>query len=384
MSREIGRLANAQIQLAEINAHVSTPGKHTLVEAMHMSAVQRRASETGEPDAAAVHAAAARGVATSSSPLPHGDRIQRLFGRHDISAVQAHSGTDAAASARAMGAAAYATGNHVVLGGKNDLHTVAHEAAHVVQQRDGVHLKRGVGEVGDAHERHADEVADAVTRGESVEELLGNPGNPTASTMSDHAVQRMHEPGADEPKLSLKDRFNDSLGADIQGNSIDQPINGQPAKMYQVSPGQILFHGTSKAFKTFKSGGQLYMSVFGYASSLGDIVMIVEIDQPLRLLDLSNEATVKAILLTEDDAALHDALEGTTGLHVEGGTVQGTFRKGTVGKLDNFLCDWTKGRNYDGFIRLPVGGKGFPEIAVHAMDKLRLLGNWKGGKIKEY
>jgi hypothetical protein len=72
-----------------------------------------------------------------------------------------------------MGAQAYATGNHVVLGGNADLHTAAHEAAHVVQQRSGVQLKGGVGQVGDAYEQHADAVADRVVQGKSADDLLG-------------------------------------------------------------------------------------------------------------------------------------------------------------------------------------------------------------------
>ena len=117
----------------------SQPTHHEL-----FGAVQRKANG-GEPDTAAVHDSAQRGIATSSSSLPHGETIQRLFGRHSVADVQAHTGAEAAASARAMGAQAYATGNHVVLGDRTDLHTVAHEAAHVVQQRGGVQLKGGVG-----------------------------------------------------------------------------------------------------------------------------------------------------------------------------------------------------------------------------------------------
>ena len=63
------------------------------------------------------------------------------------------------------------------------LHTAAHEAAHVVQQRGGVQLKGSVGESGDAHEQHANAVADAVVQGKSAEALLdayasgaGSPG----------------------------------------------------------------------------------------------------------------------------------------------------------------------------------------------------------------
>lgn len=107
--------------------------------------IQQRASGDvtgGEP--AAVHEAAHRGIATSATHLPHLEQIQRPFGKHDVSGVKAHVGGDAAASARAMGAQAYATGNHVVLSDGADLHTIAHEAAHVVQQRGGVQLKGGV------------------------------------------------------------------------------------------------------------------------------------------------------------------------------------------------------------------------------------------------
>jgi len=150
-----------------------SPGKHTLVE-REFAPVQRRAAEaaaaTGD---AGVHEAAARGTATSSTALPHADTIQRAFGRHDISGVQAHTGGEAAASTRDMGAEAYASGNHVVLGERGgDLHTVAHEAAHIVQQRGGVQLKGGVGAEGDQYERHADAVADQVVQGKSAEGLL--------------------------------------------------------------------------------------------------------------------------------------------------------------------------------------------------------------------
>lgn len=125
-----------------------------------------------QPKPTQIHHAARQGVQTPSGRLPHADAIQRSFGRHDISNVQAHVGSAAAASAHAMGAAAYATGNHVVFAGQPSLRTVAHEAAHVVQQRGGVQLLGGVGQVGDVYERHADAVADRVASGRSAEDLL--------------------------------------------------------------------------------------------------------------------------------------------------------------------------------------------------------------------
>jgi hypothetical protein len=85
-----------------------------------------------------------------------------------------------------MGAEAFASGNHVAFARAPSLHTAAHEAAHVVQQREGVQLKGGVGEVGDVYERNADAVADRVVRGESAVDLLSG-GRGLASAA---AVQR--------------------------------------------------------------------------------------------------------------------------------------------------------------------------------------------------
>jgi hypothetical protein len=108
--------------------------------------------------------------------------IQQLFGRHDISGIESHVGGSAATASQAIGAEAYATGHHVAFASSPSLHTAAHEAAHVVQQRGGVQLKDGVGESGDACEQHADRVADLVAAGQSAEtELDRAPGNGSGS-----------------------------------------------------------------------------------------------------------------------------------------------------------------------------------------------------------
>jgi hypothetical protein len=134
------------------------------------AAVQRRAAGPAPDD---VHAAAARGIAGPSTALPYAEQIQAAFGhRHDVSQIQAHVGGDTAA---AMGATAYASGNHVVFDRTPDLHTAAHEAAHVVQQRRGVDLAGGVGRAGDRYEQHADAVADRVVAGRSAADLFGGP-----------------------------------------------------------------------------------------------------------------------------------------------------------------------------------------------------------------
>jgi len=133
-------------------------------------AVQRRGG--GDGTSASVHEAAAQGIQGGGGAMPYLSQIQRSFGAHDVSGVQAHTGSQAQQANAAMGAEAYATGDHVAFGKSPDLHTAAHEAAHVVQQRGGVSLAGGVGEVGDGYEQHADKVADTVVKGESAEGLL--------------------------------------------------------------------------------------------------------------------------------------------------------------------------------------------------------------------
>ncbi len=136
------------------------------------AAVQRKARGEAGGD---VQNVAARGVQGSGGQLPHMEQIQRSFGAHDVSGIQAHTGGQAAEASREMGAEAYATGSSVAFGGQPDLHTAAHEAAHVVQQRQGVQLKANVGDKGDAYEKTADEVADRVVAGKPAGDLLGEP-----------------------------------------------------------------------------------------------------------------------------------------------------------------------------------------------------------------
>lgn len=136
------------------------------------------------------HVVAARGTEGSGGQLPHLEAIQKSFGRHDVSAVRAHVGGEAANASRALGAQAFAYGNSVAFASAPDLHTAAHEAAHVVQQRAGVHLKGGVGAASDAYERHADAVADRVVAGRSAEPLLADLPSGSAAPARAAAIQR--------------------------------------------------------------------------------------------------------------------------------------------------------------------------------------------------
>jgi hypothetical protein len=141
-------------------------------------------------DPASVHRAAADGLREGGDPLPYLDTIQESFGpTHDIGNVRAHIGGAAEEASERMGAKAYATGQDIAFGRRPDLHTVAHEAAHVIQQRAGVSLDGGVGRAGDQYERHADAVADLVVQGQSAEKELARLAPVAAPAVQGHGVQ---------------------------------------------------------------------------------------------------------------------------------------------------------------------------------------------------
>jgi len=168
-------------------SRAATPGKHTLTESL--APVQRKADGATGGD---VMAAAQHGVSGAPQALPHGERIQALFGGHDVSSIRAHVGGPAAEASGQIGASAYATGSSVAFRESPDLHTAAHEAAHVVQQRGGVQLRGGVGEAGDPYERHADAVADAVVAGKPAGGILDQMAGGSSSSPG---VQRTPGPG---------------------------------------------------------------------------------------------------------------------------------------------------------------------------------------------
>jgi hypothetical protein len=148
---------------------------HPSPEQQYKEAIQRiegKSSASRFP-AHSIHQTASQGVQGRGQRIPYYQKIQAAFGKHDISHVQAYTGSQAQSASKAIGAEAYATGNRVAFANPNpSLHTVAHETAHVIQQQAGVQLKGGVGEAGDSYERQADQVADAVVKGSSAESLL--------------------------------------------------------------------------------------------------------------------------------------------------------------------------------------------------------------------
>src|SRR5688500_17747021 len=167
----------------------------------------------GESDAepGAVHQSAARGTAGSAGALPFLPVIQASFGRYDISGVRAHDDSAARGACADIGAEAFAHGNSVAFAGAPDLHTAAHEAAHVVQQRHGVRPDGGVGRTGDFHEQHADRVADAVVAGRSAERILDEIARPQAAAHAPAAPAAAVQKKSNATELTAQSTIEDKI-----------------------------------------------------------------------------------------------------------------------------------------------------------------------------
>ncbi|MFJ2582589.1 DUF4157 domain-containing protein [Kitasatospora aureofaciens] len=116
----------------------------------------------------------------------------------DFSDVRLHTGSTARASAAEVGARAYTSGNHVVLGaGGGDQHTLAHELTHVIQQRQGpvAGTDRGDGlrisDPSDRHEREAEANAVRALSAPLAHEEAGAETGAGPSPRAGEAVQRM-------------------------------------------------------------------------------------------------------------------------------------------------------------------------------------------------
>lgn len=250
-----GRLVRAgndliQLQRSHGNRHVQriiTQAKSAVASGVM---IQRQDEPTEEPDTARVaavnhiHRAAAAGVQGSSGTLPHIDKIQASFGRHDLSNVRAYKGSSAASAAKEIGAHAYTTGNKVAFTSSNpDLYLAAHEAAHVVQQRSGLYLRDGLGQSGDPYEKHADAVATRVVRGQNaallLDEVASSINKGADKVQTDHQTQVQGDLGfelevsipvseydpdnGDDDPPNARDRSDD-----WQNSSVQLPITNNP------------------------------------------------------------------------------------------------------------------------------------------------------------
>ncbi|WP_107309390.1 DUF4157 domain-containing protein [Streptomyces sp. TP-A0356] len=135
--------AHASRQVRELLALQRAAGNAAVVET-----VQRAGHRHGpgcghgaveEPSAQVQRSAVHEVLRSPGRPMDDGVRtdMESRFGT-DFSDVRIHDNAAAQTSAAQIGARAYTSGHHVVIGrGGGDAHTLAHELTHVVQQRRG-------------------------------------------------------------------------------------------------------------------------------------------------------------------------------------------------------------------------------------------------------
>lgn len=172
-SHDIQRPRAADLGEAAQAAAAVRGGQADSLGADHWTALQRTAGNAAVVQAQAAGSSVRAALAQPGRPLDAGFRreAEDHLGA-DLSSVRVHDDASAAASAEAVQANAYTSGDHVVFGpGQLDTHSASgrnrlvHELAHAVQQRegtvDGTVTEGGlsISDPSDRFEREADEVA---------------------------------------------------------------------------------------------------------------------------------------------------------------------------------------------------------------------------------
>ena len=224
------------------------------------------------------HHVARAGLRDVGQPYPFSDKIQRSFGKHDISGLAGHTGEAARVANGAFGSTAYHKGGHVAFGREPTLADAAHEAAHYVQGVGARQLEGGVGQVGDVYERQADRVSAAVVEGESAESLLdrtpGGSGSPaevtgdapvqmTGGSLSQASGQTGREE-EEKPKREEVVRLDQSEAAQ-RIEHLTGPLPGPPGhtdfgiiqytQARTIRPGQGTVHVLVGVYRTSERGG---------------------------------------------------------------------------------------------------------------------------------
>src|SRR5207249_3859793 len=213
--------------------------KHKCAACEHEEEEQVQHKQPGASAPGSIHTAAA-GVAGACQPLPHLSRIQASFGHHDVTGARAAVGGQAAQANARSGSLAYTIGDSIAFRRPPDVKLAAHEAAHVVQQRNGAKLPGGVGKPGDEYEQQADAVAEAVSRGESAEPILDRSvsGPGASEPVVQHAltVSAIH---VTEPPMIATHVALGAGGAAAAGGGGRRAEAGAPAQAAQTGQSAI-------------------------------------------------------------------------------------------------------------------------------------------------
>ncbi|MFE9368986.1 aldo/keto reductase [Streptomyces sp. NPDC006711] len=178
----------------------------------------------------------------------------------DFSSVRIHDDSTAKASAAEVGARAYTSGDHVVIGdGGADRHTLAHELTHVIQQRQGpvAGTDRGdglrVSDPADRFEREAEANAHRAMSGEAPVQRTTAPAAGPAHQGSP-VVARMPADGSEgevaKPWLvfGVDGRSREQLASAVEAgyrrfdtaesyrniNTVSEVLRGRPREDYEI------------------------------------------------------------------------------------------------------------------------------------------------------
>ncbi|PVX76291.1 uncharacterized protein DUF4157 [Paraburkholderia unamae] len=229
----------------------------------------RKAPAHGQHDAGPQ---AARAVPKSSGfPLPATARafFEPRFG-FDLSRVRIHADEDAARSAQAHGAAAYALGQHIVFGaGRYAPNTtsgrqlLAHELSHTIQQRDAgdaaLEARAGLRRSTREEERDAQTAAQSALAGHHFGVMRQSPRSPLALACSnaDPAAAKLHDTEEFGNAAYQFAKHNSSLGESV---------------LAKIRSGIVKL--------TWQSGGyEVAYSFFDFYSSFGNSVRQMSADE---------------------------------------------------------------------------------------------------------
>ena len=169
--------------------------------------VQLKQGAGARPSNAELLDAAADGASTSGDAVPFAQEMEALLGV-DFSSTRAHIGAEAETACEEMGAQAYTYGENVVFREANpSKEIVAHELTHVVQQRQGVQLTGGVGQVGDAYEQQAEQAERGVAPS-----MEGPQTSATLAVQTKEATPRAQEEAESTVSLETRVAANKAKG----------------------------------------------------------------------------------------------------------------------------------------------------------------------------
>lgn len=198
---------------------------------------------------------------TSGRPLDEGSRsdMEARLGA-DFSDVRIHTDAAAKASAAEVGARAYTSGNHIVIGeGGGDRHTLAHELTHVIQQRQGpvAGTDNGSGlkvsDPSDRFEREAEANARRAMSGAPVQRTAAEPagnhagshaGSPSRDRSMGHIQRAIHQEPSYVAEVANQRALTNRGDLDVEERDGETYV-----RVYQTVFQPVPVSATKKGFK---------------------------------------------------------------------------------------------------------------------------------------